>query len=61
MDETAFKYVIQVGIPYRVTQTKTTSARYYLKMQTEISRVLKLVRENAPQEAPAKPKEKMVL
>lgn len=61
MDETAFKYAIQVGLPYRVTQTKVTGARYYLKMQTEISRILKLVRENAPQEGPSKPREKVVL
>ncbi len=61
MDESAFKYVIQVGIPYRVTQTKMTSAKYYLKMQTEISRVLKLVRENAPQKGPEQPAEKVVL
>jgi trehalose-phosphatase len=61
MDEPAFKYAIQVGIPYRVTQTKTTSAKYYLKMQTEISRILKLVRENARPESTEKPREKVVL
>jgi len=61
MDEPAFKYTRQVGIPYRVTQTRETSARYYLKMQTEISRLLRLVRENAKTKAPPKRMERMVL
>ena len=61
MDEPAFRYANQVGLSYRVTQTKITDARYYLKMQTEISRVLKIVRENAPDEVASAPKEAMVL
>ena len=61
LDEPAFKFALQVGIPYRVTQTKETNARFYLKMQTEISRVLKLVIENAPKKVPERPVEKIVL
>jgi hypothetical protein len=56
-----FQIRAQTGIPYRVTQTKDTQARFYLKMQTEISRVLKLVIENAPKKAPERPLEKIVL
>lgn len=61
MDEPAFRFALQTGMPYRVTQTKVTDARFYLKMQTEISRVLKLVRESAPEAGPEAPKERMVL
>lgn len=63
MDEPAFKYAHEVGIPYRVTQSRDTTARYYLKMQTEISRLLKIVRDAAPKKAPerATEKEKIVL
>lgn len=61
LDEPAFKYALSTGIPYRVTQTKVTNALYYLKMQTEISRVLKLVRENAPQGEVERAQERMVL
>jgi len=61
MDEPAFKYARQVGIPYRVTQTKETDAIYYLKMQTEISRVLKIVRESAHKKTPEPARETVVL
>ncbi|KXK29103.1 MAG: Trehalose-phosphate phosphatase [Candidatus Hinthialibacteria bacterium OLB16] len=62
MDEPAFRFALTCGIPYRVTQTRVTDARYYLKMQTEISRVLKLVRENASDATPERAlREKMVL
>jgi trehalose-phosphatase len=61
LDEPAFKFALQTGIPYRVTQTRQTEARFYLKMQTEISRVLKLVRENAPQRAIEPAREKVLL
>lgn len=62
MDEPAFRFALTCGIAYRVTQTRVTDARFYLKMQTEISRVLKLVRENAPDTTPAQAsREKVVL
>ncbi|MCG3199981.1 MAG: trehalose-phosphatase [Candidatus Omnitrophica bacterium] len=61
MDEPAFKFSLETGIPYRVTQTRQTDARYYLKMQTEISRVLKLVREHAPARELEPARERMVL
>lgn len=61
MDEPAFKFALSTGIPYRVTQTRITEARFYLKMQTEISRILKLVRENAPRNALDQAREKVVL
>jgi trehalose-phosphatase len=61
MDEPAFRFALQAGIPYKVTQSKITDARFYLKMQTEISRVLKLVRENAPGVLMDVVKEKVVL
>lgn len=61
MDESAFRYTMQVGIPYRVSQARETFARYYLKNQTEISRLLKIVKENGPDEPLEAPKEKFVL
>ncbi len=61
MDEPAFRFALETGLPYRVTQTKVTDARFYLKMQTEISRVLKLVRESAPENGPETSRERMVL